>query len=177
LPYAIANCPYRAKENTNIQLIYYENIKMPQSLSKVYIHITFSTKNRLPIIDDSIKTDLWEYIGGVCKKLECNPIRVGGHDDHVHICCLLSKKITMASLLEEIKKQSSRWIKTKSCRYTPFYWQDGYSIFSVNSRELDVVIHYIDNQKEHHKKQTFKEELLAFLKKHNIEYNESFLWN
>ncbi|MDR2408917.1 MAG: IS200/IS605 family transposase [Bacteroidales bacterium] len=150
---------------------------MPQTLSKVYVHITFSTKNRLPVIDDSIKTSLWEYIGGICKRLECNPIRIGGHNDHVHICCLLSKKISIMNLLEEIKKQSSKWIKTKSHQYSQFYWQDGYSIFSINPVELDIVVRYIDTQEEHHKKRTFKEELLAFLKKHKFEYDETYLWN
>jgi REP element-mobilizing transposase RayT len=150
---------------------------MSQSLSKVYVHITFSTKNRLPIIDDSIKMSLWEYIGGIGKGLECNPIRIGGHNDHVHICCLLSKKTSIMNLLEEIKKQSSKWIKTKGNQYTQFYWQDGYSIFSINPVELEIVVRYIDTQEEHHKKRTFKEELLAFLKKHKFEYDETYLWN
>jgi REP element-mobilizing transposase RayT len=149
---------------------------MSQSLSRVFVHITFSTKNRLPMIDDSIKTSLWEYIGGICKRLECNPIRVGGHHDHVHICCLLSKKISIMNLLEEIKKQSSKWIKTKGNQYVQFYWQDGYSIFSINPVELEVVVRYIDSQEEHHKKRTFKEELLAFLKRHGFEYDETYLW-
>ncbi len=80
---------------------------MPQSLTKVFVHITFSTKHRYPFIDSGIEQELWAYLGGVCKALECNPIRVGGYDDHIHICCLLSKKITQIKLLEEIKKQSS----------------------------------------------------------------------
>ncbi|MDR0610369.1 MAG: IS200/IS605 family transposase [Planctomycetaceae bacterium] len=150
---------------------------MSQSLSKVCVHITFSTKYRLPMIDDLIKKDLWEYIGGICKKLECNPIRVGGYNDHVHICCLLSKKISQMNLLEEIKKQSSKWIKTKGNQYQQFYWQDGYCIFSVNPRELEVVVKYIETQEEHHKKRTFNEELILFLKKHGFEYNETYLWN
>ncbi|MDR0828488.1 MAG: IS200/IS605 family transposase, partial [Prevotellaceae bacterium] len=125
---------------------------MPQSLSQVYVHLTFSTKNRYPFIDDEIKNDLWEYLGGICRGLECNPIRVGGHNDHVHICCLLSKKITQIKFIEEVKKQSSKWVKTKSERYSKFYWQDGYGIFSVNPSEIDVVVEYIKNQAEHHKK-------------------------
>ena len=150
---------------------------MAQSLSQVYVHITFSTKNRYPFIDDEIKSELWSYLGGVCKALECNPIRVGGHCDHVHICCLLSKKITQIKLLEEIKKESSKWIKTKDEKYSKFYWQDGYGIFSVNPSEIDVVTAYIDNQAEHHKKQTFQEELSAFLKKYKVDYDERYLWD
>jgi REP element-mobilizing transposase RayT len=149
---------------------------MAQSLSKVYLHITFSTKNRYPFIDTHIKPELWAYIGGICNVLECNPIRVGGHNDHVHICCLLSKKITQIKLLEEIKKESSKWIKTKGNRYEKFYWQDGYGMFSVNPSEIETVVQYIDNQEEHHRKRTFQEELLAFLNKYNVTYNERYLW-
>ena len=149
---------------------------MAQSLSKVYVHITFSTKNRYPFIDNGIKQELWTYLGGVCKDLGCNPIRVGGHDDHVHICCLLSKKITQMKLLEEVKTGSSKWIKTKGEKYGKFYWQDGYGIFSVNPAEIETVVKYIDNQGEHHKKRTFQEELLAFLKKYKMEYDERYLW-
>jgi REP element-mobilizing transposase RayT len=150
---------------------------MSQSLSKVYVHITFSTKNRYPFIDETINKELWAYIGGICKALECNPIRIGGYNEHVHICCLLSKKITQMKLLEEIKKQSSKWIKTKGKQYEKFFWQDGYGIFSVNPYEIDKVIKYIDNQDEHHKKRSFQEELLAFLNKYKIEYDVRYLWD
>jgi REP element-mobilizing transposase RayT len=150
---------------------------MAQSLSKVYVHITFSTKNRYPFIDSPIEQELWAYIGGVCKTLECYPIRVGGYNDHVHICCLLSKKIAQIKLMEEVKKNSSKWIKTKGSQYEKFYWQDGYGIFSVNPFELEKIVEYIDNQKEHHKKRTFQQELLAFLKKYNVEYDERYLWD
>ncbi|MDR3339302.1 MAG: IS200/IS605 family transposase [Candidatus Symbiothrix sp.] len=150
---------------------------MPQSLSKVYVHITFSTKKRLPLIDEFINERLWEYLGGICKGLECNPIQIGGHHDHVHILCLLSKKITQIKLLEEIKKQSSKWIKTIDSKYHKFYWQDGYGIFSVNPSEIEIVVNYIKNQAEHHQKRNFQDELLAFLKKYNMEYDERYLWD
>jgi REP element-mobilizing transposase RayT len=149
---------------------------MPQSLSKVYVHITFSTRKRYPFIDDNIKQELWTYIGGICKVMECNPIRVGGYNDHVHICCLLSRKITQSKLMEELKKQSSKWIKTKGKAYSEFYWQDGYALFSVNPSELENVVKYIEEQKEHHTKRTFQEEVLAFLKKYKVDYDERYLW-
>jgi len=110
---------------------------MPQSLSKVYVHIIFSTKNRQNLIDDSIEASLYEYLGGICKGLECNPVKVGGHKNHVHVLCLLSRKVAQMKLLEEIKKQSSKWIKTKGQAYSNFYWQDGYGIFSINPTEID----------------------------------------
>ena len=150
---------------------------MAQSLSRVYVHITFCTKNRYPFIDTSISNELWAFLGGVCKSLDCNPIRIGGYNEHIHICCLLSKKITIVKLLEELKKESSKWIKTKGKKYEKFYWQDGYGIFSVNPSELEKVVEYIDNQQEHHRKRTFQEELLAFLKKYHVEYDERYLWD
>ena len=150
---------------------------MPQSLSKVYVHITFSTKNRDELIDDRIKDSLFEYIGGICKKLECNPLKVGGHRDHIHILCLLSRKIAQMTLLEEVKRQSSKWIKTKGEEYKNFYWQNGYGIFSVNPAETDVVVKYIANQEDHHKKKTFQDEFRAFLKKYKVEYEERYVWD
>ena len=150
---------------------------MPQSLSKVYIHLTFSTKNRYPFINDAIKEELWKYLGGVCKALECNPIQVGGHNDHIHICCLLSKKIAQVKLVEEVKIKSSKWMKTKGRQYEQFYWQDGYGIFSVNPSEIDIVVNYIKNQGEHHKKYSFQGEFLKFLKKYGVEYDERYLWD
>ena len=150
---------------------------MSQSLSKVYVHIAFSTKNHQPFIDDFIKTSLFEYLGGICKGMECNPLKVGGHRDHVHILCLLSRKVQQMKLMEEIKKQSSKWIKTKGPAYSDFYWQDGYGIFSVNPTETDIVVKYIENQQEHHQKITFKDEFRSFLKKYNVEYDERYIWD
>ena len=150
---------------------------MGQSLSKVYVHISFSTKNRVNLIDEKIEDDLYEYLGGVCKGLDCNSIQVGGYKNHIHILCLLSKKITQIKLLEEIKKRSSKWIKTKGAKYVNFYWQDGYGIFSVNPSEVEVVIEYIKNQKEHHRKKTFQEEFRGFLEKYKVEYDERYVWD
>ncbi|MCL2105104.1 MAG: transposase [Kiritimatiellaeota bacterium] len=149
---------------------------MSQSLSQVYVHIAFSTKNRQPSIGDALQQPLWAYIAGVCRTLECLAIRVGGHNDHIHICCLLSKKVTQVALLQEIKRKSSQWIKNQGEQYSTFYWQDGYGIFSVNPSEVEKVVEYIDSQHEHHKKRTFQEEFLAFLKKYKVDYDERYLW-
>lgn len=150
---------------------------MPQSLSKVYVHIIFSTKHRQNLIDENIEKSIFKYLGGICKGLDCNPVRVGGYKNHVHILCILSRKISQMKLMEELKKQSSKWIKTKGDNYCNFYWQDGYGIFSVNPTQVLDVVKYIENQKEHHKKNNFKEELLAFLKKYKIDYDERYLWD
>jgi REP element-mobilizing transposase RayT len=150
---------------------------MPQSLNRIYIHIVFSTKNRVPLISDEIKDDLFNYLGGVCKNLECNPIQVGGYRDHVHILCVLSKKITLIKLLEELKSSSSKWIKTRDVKYANFYWQSGYGAFSVNPTEIEVVVNYIQKQEEHHQVKGFQEEYRAFLKKYNVQYNEEYVWD
>jgi REP element-mobilizing transposase RayT len=150
---------------------------MAQSLSKVYVHITFSTKNRQNLIDENIAPRLYQYLGGICKGLNCHPVQVSGYRNHVHILCILSKKITQIKLLEEVKKQSSKWMKTKGKAYENFYWQDGYGIFSVNPSEVDVVVRYIQNQEEHHKKRTFQDEFRAFLKKYKVDYDERYAWD
>jgi putative transposase len=150
---------------------------MPQSLACNYVHITFATKFREHLINDSIKNELFDYIGGVCKHLGCNPIRVGGYKDHIHILCLLSKNIALSILMEEIKRSSSKWIKTKGIRYEYFYWQGGYGAFSVNPAQVDIVSDYIKNQEAHHGKVSFQDEYRAYLKKYKIEYDERYVWD
>jgi len=150
---------------------------MGQSLVKNYIHIIFSTKLRAPLILESIENELYSYIGGICKQLECYPVKIGGYIDHIHILCMLSKKIPLMKLLEEIKAHSSKWIKTKDDTLKKFYWQNGYGAFSVNPYEVDKVIAYIENQKEHHRKKTFQEEYRAFLKKYDVEFDEKYVWD
>ena len=150
---------------------------MGQSLNKIYVHLVFSTKHRAPLISKEIEEDLFSYLGGICKNLECNPIQVGGHQDHVHILCLLSKKIALMDLIEKVKSNSSKWIKTKGKELENFYWQNGYGAFSVNPTDIEVVKNYILNQEEHHSKKTFQEEFRAFLKKYNVEYDENYVWD
>ena len=150
---------------------------MPQSLVKNYVHLTFSTKGRYPFINEPIKEELFSYLGGICKKLECNPILVGGHSDHIHILCLLSRKIALMDLIEKLKTNSSKWIKTKGSFYEKFYWQRGYAGFSVNEKQLDRVKHYIANQDKHHKTIPFEDEYLSFLREYNIDFDERYVWD
>lgn len=150
---------------------------MPQSLSQVYVHLTFSTKNHEPLITSEVQNRLFQYLGGICAGLECTPVQIGGYRNHVHILCLLSRKIAQMKLVEEVKKQSSKWIKTIGPGFSNFYWQDGYGIFSVNPAEKDIVIEYIRNQEEHHKTRSFKDEFQAFLNKYKIEYDERYVWD
>ena len=150
---------------------------MGQSLNKIYVHLVFSTKHRQPLIGDSIKEELFSYLGGICKNLECNPIQVGGNKDHVHVLFLLSKKIALMDLIEKVKSNSSKWIKTKGIEFENFYWQNGYGAFSVNPTEIEIVKNYIINQRKHHETVTFKSEFLDILEKHEMEYDEKYLWD
>jgi REP element-mobilizing transposase RayT len=151
--------------------------EMGQSLVKNYVHIVFSTKYRQALISQEIEPELYTYIGGICNKLSCQVIKIGGCADHIHILCLLSKKIALMKLLEEVKSHSSKWIKTKGKEFENFYWQDGYGAFSVNPSEIDVVINYIAYQKTHHLKRGFQDEFRLFLKKYEVEYDEKYVWD
>lgn len=150
---------------------------MPQSLAQIYIHIIFSTKDRYPFIDTNIKPELFAYMGDTINRCEGVPFLINGTTDRVHLLSSLPRTMSLSKYIEEIKRNSSRWIKTKNSQYEKFAWQNGYGAFSVSSSQKNSVIRYIAGQKEHHRKTTFKEEFLAFLKKYNIEYNERYLWD
>ena len=150
---------------------------MPQSLVKNYVHLIWSTKYRQHLIHTPAEEELHAYLGGICKRMECHPIKIGGYTDHVHVLCILSKKIALMKLLEEVKSHSSKWMKTKGEELNNFYWQDGYGAFSVNPADIDRVIAYIANQKEHHSKITFQDEYRAILKRYKVEYDERYVWD
>ncbi len=150
---------------------------MPQSLSKVLLHLVFSTKNRAKIIPHNIQPKLHAYLAGACRAVKSEAYRVGGTDNHVHIACTLPRTLTISNLLEEIKKSSSAWIKKQDTGLNSFSWQAGYGAFSLGQSQLNRLINYIDNQHEHHKNRTFKEELKLLLEKYHTEYDERYLWD
>lgn len=147
---------------------------MPQSLARHIAHIVFSTKNRQPFIDDAIEERLWSYLGGICNSLDCPPVRIGGYRDHVHILCAHSKNIALKDLLEEVKKSSSKWMKTVHPRFSDFHWQNGYASFSADARFLDGVENYIINQKAHHEWQSFQDECRKLFKEFGVNYDERY---
>lgn len=149
---------------------------MGQSLVIQYTHIVFSTKHREKLILPSIEAELFDYLGGTCNEMDCQSLIVGGHLDHVHILCRLSKNIALAKLLEQIKSNSSKWIKTVDSQFSNFFWQDGYGAFSVSRGHVDRVTKYIKNQHAHHSDVTFKNEFLDILKKNDAEYDERYIW-
>lgn len=149
---------------------------MSQSLSQLYIHIVFHIKTSSPTILPETNDELYAYIGGIIKSLDCQPLKIGGYTDHLHILCTLSKNISLAKLVEDIKRNSSRWIKSKSHYYSKFAWQNGYGGFSVSPSHCEQVKHYIENQANHHGKVRFEDEYTQLLKKYGVEYNPEYVF-
>ncbi len=149
---------------------------MSQSLSQLYVHIIFHTKYNQPLIFPDIENELHAYIGGIIKQNQSVPIRINGVENHVHILAAMSKNIALSKLVEEIKRNSSRWIKTKGEKYRGFAWQGGYAGYSVSQSVVERVKKYIDKQKEHHKRVSFQDEYLQFLAEHRIDFDENYLW-
>ena len=150
---------------------------MAQSLAKIVIHIVFSTKHRQPIIPSDIRQELEAYLAGTLQQIDSPPIQVTCVADHAHILCCLSRTLTLAKLVEDVKKSASKWIKTKSSALQQFHWQNGYGAFSVSQSNVPAVRQYIVSQEEHHRKVTFQEEFRAFLKRHGVSYDERYVWD
>jgi putative transposase len=148
---------------------------MSQSFVQFYTHIVFHTKNNKEMINPEIESELYSYLGGILKNLKSVPIQIGGTSDHVHILCTLPKTMAPADLLEEIKKSSSKWMKTKAPEYQNFYWQDGYGGFSVSNSGVEPLRKYILNQKNHHKKVSVLDEYKELLDSYDIKYDEKYL--
>jgi putative transposase len=150
---------------------------MPQSLSLVIIHVIFSTKERQPFLDSDLRPKLHAYLATVARGTGCECFRVGGVSDHVHLAIRLSRTLTIAGLIENLKTSSSKWLKTKSPSLAAFSWQRGYGCFSVGPSDLDSLCTYIDNQEEHHRTRTFQEEFMMFLKKYGVSYDNAYVWD
>ena len=149
---------------------------MAQSLSKLYVHIIFHTKSTSPLIRREDHNELYSYMGYIIKQNDSIPIIINGVGNHVHILCIMSKNIALAKLVEEVKKNSSRWIKTKNRYYQKFGWQGGYTSISVSQSVHDQTKRYIENQEKHHQKRTYQEEVKMFLDEYGIDYDEDYLW-
>ena len=137
---------------------------MPQSLSNVLIHIVFSTKSRERFIHPAIETELHRYMAGTLRALESPALSINGTEDHVHILCALSRRTAISDLVEEVKKSSSKWMKTKGSEYRRFFWQTGYGAFSIGESNRDACLRYIARQKRRHKKQSFQDEYREILR-------------
>ena len=150
---------------------------MSQSLANILVHIIFSTKDRQPLINQSVEGQLHAYMAAVFKKYDSTALIIGGIENHVHILFALSKKYSLSKILEDVKKCSSKWVKTVGPDYGKFYWQNGYGAFSIGFSGKTTAINYIKNQKEHHRNKTFQEEVLEFLNKYQVNYDERYLWD
>ncbi len=150
---------------------------MPQSLANVLVHIVFSTKYRVPLLYPEVRPALFAYLAAIARNHGCECYRAGGVANHVHLAVRLSRMITIAGLVQELKSSSSRWLKTQSPRLSKFRWQEGYSVFSVRASGLNTLVRYIENQEEHHRKRTFEREHRAILEKEGIEYDERYVWD
>jgi putative transposase len=150
---------------------------MPQSLVKNLIHLVYSTKGRRAWIPDDIQAALFAYQAGIFKHCDSPAIVIGGTKDHVHSLFSLSKNLALKKVVEEVKKSSSKWMKSHSSGSEDFHWQNGYAAFSVSQSNSDQVRHYITNQAEHHRRLTFQEELRAMFRRHGIEFNERYVWD
>lgn len=151
---------------------------MPQSLAKVLIHTVFSTKKREPfLIDRDLRAEMHRVLGGILTKLGCQPIIVGGVEDHVHLLSTLSRTIEIAELVKEVKRGSSLWIKDSHAELRKFAWQNGYGVFSIGFSQLPTVRAYIANQPNHHRDMTFQDEFRGLLMKYEIDFDERYVWD
>jgi len=151
---------------------------MSQSHAQIYLHLVFSTKERRPFLrDHDLRNRLHEYVGGACRDLGCPSIRVGGFDDHIHVACRFGRTITIADLIRELKRESSKWIKDKGRGVAHFQWQAGYGAFSVSPSHVARLKEYIENQETHHAKESFQDEFRRLLKLYGIEWDERYVWD
>ena len=148
---------------------------MPQSLSQIYLHCVFSTKNGKRLIDDNFRKELHSYIIGVLKNLGSFVIELYANPDHLHILCTLPRTITVAQIISKTKTSSTKWIKKQGV--DKFSWQDGYGAFSVSPSKLQAVTKYILNQPENHRQNSFKDEFRTFLNEYHIEFDERYIWD
>ncbi|HEY0761696.1 MAG TPA: transposase [Pyrinomonadaceae bacterium] len=151
---------------------------MAQSLSRLWTHLIFSTKDRYPFLRDKVlRGEMHAYLAEMLRVHDCETLIVGGVEDHAHSLFALSRTHSIASVVKEVKRTSSGWIKTTSRKLSKFHWQAGYGAFSVSQSNLTAVIRYIENQEEHHKRVTFQDEYRRFLKAYGVEFDERYVWD
>jgi REP element-mobilizing transposase RayT len=150
---------------------------MPQSLSSILVHLVFSTKNREPFISGAVERDLHRYMAKIFRSLQSPSLTIDGTADHVHILFSLSRVIKIADLVQDVKTDSSKWIKTQGTEFRNFHWQKGYGAFSIGQSQVPTLKRYIARQKIHHQRVTFQDEYRKFLKKYAIEYDERYVWD
>jgi putative transposase len=149
---------------------------MAHTFSDLLVHIIFGTKDRFPLIDQDLRRELHAYLGGIVKNLGGMPLSIGGVADHVHMLVELKPKIAVSDAVEKIKANSTNWVHTFGGMRKKFTWQKGYSVFSVSRSNVERVRRYIEKQEQHHRRVTFQEEYVRFLKEYGIPYDERYLF-
>jgi REP element-mobilizing transposase RayT len=150
---------------------------MPQSLANILVHLIFSTKTRHPFLTPQIELELYPYLATVFAEMDSPALIINGTADHVHCLFRLSRKVSLMDVVEEVKKRSSKWIKTKGQEFQRFSWQAGYGAFSIGESMVARLRQYIARQKDHHRRRTFQEEFREFLARYNVEYDERYVWD
>ena len=150
--------------------------KMAHSYISCYIHYVFSTKGRMKVISPVLEEKLWPYMCGIARNNKMKALAVGGTEDHIHILISLPSTVSIAKAIQKIKGVSSKWVHETFPDSHDFNWQQGYGAFSVGMRHIDKTVAYINNQKEHHHRKTFKEKFIAFLNVSGMEYDEKYIW-
>ncbi|MBP7825821.1 MAG: IS200/IS605 family transposase [Verrucomicrobia bacterium] len=150
---------------------------MPQSLARLHIHLVFSTKNRERFLTDAMRDSLHAYMATALQNLGCAPVLINSEEDHVHILFELARTVSVSQAVEDVKKSSSRWIKTQGQEFAGFAWQAGYGAFAVSESNVETVRHYIAGQREHHRVKSFQEEYRQFLERHRIAFDERYVWD
>jgi REP element-mobilizing transposase RayT len=150
---------------------------MPQSFGSIHLHVVFSTKNREPLIAPALAPRLYDYIGGTLRGHKCALLDAGGMPDHAHLLVSMSREMSAAELVRVVKSNSSRWVHDTFPDLGGFAWQSGYGAFAVSYSQLGAVRAYIAGQEEHHRTRTFQDEFRAFLKAHDMEWDERYMWD
>jgi putative transposase len=151
---------------------------MSQSLAKILVHTVFSTKDRRAFLrDKSLRDELHRYLGGILLNRDCQPLIIGGVEDHVHILSTLSRTGTVSEMVKEVKRGSSLWLKTRNPDLHDFAWQNGYGIFSIGFSQVESVRNYIAGQPEHHRNVSFQDEFREFLRRYEVEFDERYVWD
>ena len=149
---------------------------MAQSLGKIVVHTVFSTKERKPFLHDrKLRAELHSYIGSIISQFDCQPIIVGGVEDHIHILSTLARTCEAAKMVKEAKRVSSNWLKERGI--ADFAWQSGYGIFSVSASQVETARRYIADQEDHHRTISFQDEYRKLLRRHGIKFDERFVWD
>jgi len=150
---------------------------MSQSLARILVHLVFSTKDRAAVLSPGVRPELRAYFVGILSHLDCPCLEVGCVADHAHLLFVLHRTLSPADVVEEVKKASSKWLKTRGPAMRNFHWQNGYGAFSVSPSGEARVRTYILNQEEHHRRVTFQDEFRAFLCRHGVTFDERYVWD